>query len=82
MATVIAQFDGHSFVPEQPVDVPVGTKVAITLPVETSQGCSPDSHPFTPEEDAEWERILAALRTGDPEFPTVEDALRYIRRRP
>lgn len=82
MTTVIAQFDGQNFVPEQPVNVPVGTKVAIMLPAESPQNCSPQPHQFTPEEDADWERILTALRTGDPEFPTVEDAMRYIRRRP
>lgn len=32
MTTVAAQFDGKVFVPEQPVDLPAGTKVEIALP--------------------------------------------------
>ena len=82
MATVIAQFDGQNFVPEQPVDVPVGTKVTITLPVASPPAIPLPPRQPTAEEKANWEEFLRELNATEPYFPTVEEALRYSRKYP
>ena len=77
MFTVVAEFDGKVFVPQAPVDLPAGTKVSISLPGEPIAWT-----PFTPAEDQKWAEILAHIRAGEPDPPTVEEAMRQIRMRP
>ncbi len=38
MKTVTARFDGRAFVPDQPVDLPVGYRLEIPLPAQTANG--------------------------------------------
>ena len=84
MATVIAHFDGQNFVPEQPVNVPVGTKVVIPLPVASAapSAIPPPPREPTDEELADWQEFMPELDATEPYFPTVEDALRYSRKYP
>lgn len=84
MTTMLAEFDGKAFVPQQPVDLPVGTRVIVSVQaplVEMKLPSNPPRKP-TPDEDREWERILHDIRASEPFFPTVEDAMRYLRKRP
>jgi hypothetical protein len=74
MATIQAEFDGRVFVPRQAVDLPVGTKVAVIVP-------DPPRAP-TEEENRIWEYIQRQLDATEPYFPTVEEAMRYLRKRP
>jgi len=78
MSTVSAHFDGRVFVPDGPVSLPVGTRVTLAIP-ETSAGGEPP--PIGPE-DQEWNEIVAQIRAGEPDPPTVEEAMRQIRMRP
>ena len=79
MTTVLTKFDGKVFVPEQPVDLPVGAEVSVTIP---SASGLPPTRPFSPEEDRDWEQILAQIRGGEPDPPTADEAMRKIRMRP
>ncbi len=40
MTTIKARFDGHVFVPQEPVDLPVGCELEITLPSTLSPGAA------------------------------------------
>ncbi|MCI0335346.1 MAG: hypothetical protein L0228_19230 [Planctomycetes bacterium] len=71
MATIQAHFDGKVFVPEQPVQVPVGTRVAIFVPDAPRE--------MTEKEKEIWERIKQQLESTEPYFPTVEEALGRLR---
>jgi hypothetical protein len=72
--TIKAEFDGRAFVPCQAVDLPVGTKVEVII-------LGAQEKP-TPEELRQWEEIRRELESSEPFFPTVEEALRYSRKRP
>jgi hypothetical protein len=74
MPTIKAEFDGQVFVPCQTVNLPPGTRVGIHIPEPPS--------PLTDEEGKAWERINTAIATSDPYFTTIEEALRYSRKRP
>jgi hypothetical protein len=74
MATIKAEFDGRVFVPCQTVNLAPGTQVGIFI-AELPK-------PMSEEEKTAWERILAQLATSEPYFLTVDDALRYSRKRP
>jgi len=74
MATVKAKFDGHAFVPSERVELPVGTTVEILIPGPPRK--------LTAEEMQEWQEILQELAASQPYFPTVEEAMRYTRKRP
>lgn len=78
MSIIVAQFDGKVFVPEEPVDLPAGTKVSIPLPGRASSTLPG----FTSAEDAKWQEIVAHIRAGEPDPPTVDEAMREIRMRP
>jgi hypothetical protein len=74
MATIKAEFDGRVFVPAEPVTLPVGTAVEVVV-----------SDPFrrlTPEEMREWEVIRLGFSATDQPFPTVDEFMRYARKRP
>ena len=73
MATLKAEFDGQVFVPSAPVDLPTGTQVEVVVP---TSGRRP-----TAEEDRQWQEVLADRAASEPAFPTVEEALRWSRRR-
>jgi hypothetical protein len=81
MSTIVAEFDGSVFVPQQPLDLPAGTKVTIVLPEATASPSVPPRRP-TEAERREWERFLAELNSTEPYFPTVEHAIGYSRRYP
>jgi hypothetical protein len=74
MATMTAQFDGKVFVPCGHVDLPAGTTVEVVLPQAPRVP--------TPAENREWQQILHEISSSTPQFETVEDALRYSRKRP
>jgi len=78
MNTVVAEFDGRVFVPEGPIDLPAGTKVAIPLPLPPIQ----PPRPPTSADHARWDELVATLNATEPHFPTVEDAIGYSRGRP
>jgi hypothetical protein len=77
MSIIHAQFDGRVFVPEQAVQLPVGTKVAISVPTLKMQPPPPE----TPEQRARWEELMAELHATEPAFATLEEAMDYSRGR-
>ena len=72
MALVKAEFDGRVFIPCEPVDLPAGTRVEVVVPPPA----------MTADQQKQWEEITAQLDASAPHFPTVNDALRYSRKRP
>lgn len=74
MPTIHAEFDGRVFVPRQPVKLPAGTQVEVLVPGTKQE--------LTDEDKREWQAILHEINSSEPVFPTVEDALRYTRKRP
>ncbi len=74
MTTIKAEFDGRVFVPCEAVELPVGTRVEVLVPGVP--------RPPTPEELREWQEIRRDLETSEPPFPSVDEAMRYTRKRP
>lgn len=74
MTTVVVEFDGTNFVPQQPVDLPVGTKLALPIPT------APRAQPVEPSRP--WEELMAELNADEPYFATVEEALGRSRKYP
>jgi hypothetical protein len=74
MMVVKAEFDGHAFVPSEKVELPIGTQVEVVV-------LTPPPAP-TPEEDQKWQVILQHLQASEPHFSSVEEAMRYTRKRP
>ena len=74
MTALRAEYDGRAFVPSEHVDLPSGVQVEIWIP---SKRRLP-----TAAEQREWDETLAELRAAEPEFPTVDAALRDSRKRP
>ena len=62
MLTVKARYDGHVFIPEQPLDLPADTVVEISVPA------------VTPQADADRPLLrlaeIARLFPDDPDMPT------------
>lgn len=73
--TIEVVFDGKTFVPTKPVDLPAGTKASVAL---AGSSAAPPAAPLTPEEA---ERILKGDGTPLP-WATVDEALAYSRGRP
>ena len=71
-STLQAEFDGRTFVPRQPVSLPVGTTVEVLIPPTEPSA----------EEDREWRELLQEIHASSPAFPTVDEALRQSRMRP
>jgi hypothetical protein len=73
---IVAVFDGQVFVPTEPVELPLGERVLVTVYIGTPT--SNTASPPTDKEKAEAERIL---RGNDAELPwaTVEEALGHPR---
>ncbi|HEY2412009.1 MAG TPA: hypothetical protein VGI40_07190 [Pirellulaceae bacterium] len=81
LTNVAAEFDGKVFVPQQAIDLPVGTKAIIA--VETPLAPMPSRpQPPTEEERREWEQFIEEINKTEPYFPTVEAALGYSRKYP
>ena len=74
METILAEYDGKVFVPCEPVQLEVGAKVLV------SRVWPPGNQ--TPEQKAEWEELKKRIDSTEPYCPTVEDAMRYSRKRP
>jgi hypothetical protein len=74
MATIRAEFDGRVFVPSEPLRLPAGTRVEVIVPVPASE--------LTAAELSEWQAILHEIQTSEPAFESVDEALRYSRKRP
>lgn len=78
LKTIEVVFDGKTFVPTGPVDLPAGTKGSIKLPETQGAG------PATPPGDVSAEEAERVLRGDGTPLPwaTVEEALAYSRGRP
>jgi predicted DNA-binding antitoxin AbrB/MazE fold protein len=74
METFLAEFDGKVFVPCEPVNLPAGTRVEVSLPWPPGK--------LTLEQKAVWEELKKSLDSTEPHFQTVEDAMRYSRKYP
>ena len=74
MPTLNAEFDGRVFVPCGQVDLPPGTRVEVLLPAVPRLP--------TGDEDREWQQMLSEIAASAPAFATVEEAMRYSRKRP
>jgi hypothetical protein len=81
MTTVVVEFDGTTFVPQQPVDLPVGTRATVAIADLPAEVFRPPRQP-TDEDRARWEELMAQLNATEPHFPTMEDAIGYSRGRP
>ena len=73
MPLIRATYDGTVFVPTGPVDLPEGSAVEVLVP---SAGGS-----FDVAIDVDWQEFLDEVRSGEPAFPTVEEALGQSRKR-
>lgn len=76
-------FDGKTFVPIVPVDLPTGTKASVELPDHGYPGPragAPDpDNPPTPEQEAMWIEFMRAVRSTPPDPPTFDEYLRQQR---
>jgi hypothetical protein len=83
LKTIEVVFDGKNFVPTEPVDLPTGTKVSVSLPDHGYPGPragAPDpDNPPTPEQEAMWIEFMRAIRSVPPDPPTFEEYLRQQR---
>jgi predicted DNA-binding antitoxin AbrB/MazE fold protein len=72
MPVVRATYNGSVFVPADPVEAPEGTEVEVIVPPRKP----------TEAENREWEEILRQLRASEPPWPTLEEAMRAMRKYP
>ncbi len=82
--TIEVVFDGKTFVPTGPVDLPAGTTATVALP-EAAPPCisaGPPPTAGTPDERAEWTRLCGIWATSPLPWATVDKALAYSRGRP
>jgi len=80
MTNILVKFDGKAFVPDQPLSLPVGTRATVAIPdVSSSTAKVPDSNSA---DDDDWQRIVAQIRSAEPETGTLEETMRQIRMRP
>ncbi len=73
LKTIEVVFDGTTFVPTEPVDLPVGTKASVSIAEDNSTRVTPISA-------EEAERILQGDGSPLP-WATVEEAIAYSRGR-
>jgi hypothetical protein len=83
LKTIEVVFDGKTFVPAGPVDLPAGTRMTVELPDHGYPGPragAPDpDHPLTAEQEADWIEFMRATRAGPPDPPTFDEYLRQRR---
>ncbi len=72
MPIVKADFDGRVFVPCTPVDLAAGTRVDVVLPNTPEK--------LTADEVREWQEIERQIAASPPAYPTVEDAMKSMRK--
>jgi hypothetical protein len=77
MSTVEVVFDGKTFVPTHPLDVPAGTKGTVEVPV---YGTPPQ--PITEEHRRLWDEITREVEASEPYYPTLADAMKALRGEP
>lgn len=79
-------FDGKTFVPTEPVDLPAGTKVTVEVPDHgypgPRAGAIDPNNPPTAEEEAIWVEFVRGIRTTPPDPQTFEEYLRQRRGEP
>jgi Protein of unknown function DUF104 len=75
-------FDGKTFVPTEPVDLPTGTKASVELPERAVYGVSagPPPSPLTDEQKADWERLCGIWAVTPLPWATVDEAVAAMRR--
>ena len=83
--TVMTQFDGRAFVPEQQVNLPKGKKVAVTYesaeaPESWIDDDSPE--PLTEDELRAWHDAFDMSIKTDFDDLSLDDLMRHIRGRP
>jgi hypothetical protein len=72
MPVVRAKFDGKVFVPSDPVEVAAGTEVEVLVPPRKP----------TAEENRLWQELVKHWEESEPPQPTLEEAMRAIRKYP
>jgi hypothetical protein len=86
LKTIEVVFDGKTFIPTEPIDLPTGTKLTLAMPEapggDNSLPIASQQRAMTDEEKQRWERLCRHWETTPPPFPTVEEALAYSRARP
>jgi hypothetical protein len=86
MKTIEVVFDGRAFVPSEPVDLPSGTRLRLTVPENRDEASSrlvPNQpRPLTEEEEKHWEELCRIWETASWPFSSVDEALAYSRGRP
>ncbi len=86
LKTIEVVFDGKAFVPSQPVDLPAGTRLNLTvrqgLGGTLPQLIPSKPRPLTEEEEKKWEELCRHWEATPPPFATVEEAISYSRGRP
>ncbi len=83
LKTIEVVFDGKTFVPSEPVDLPTGTKVSVPLPDSAAPRgvcAGPPPAPMTDEEKADWERLSRIWAETPLPWPTVDEAVAAMRR--
>jgi hypothetical protein len=81
MSSIKANFDGRVFVPQDAVELPVGTQVEVMLPARES-AAQPLERDATADEQSEWAAIRNEIASSEPAFATVEEAITRSRKRP
>jgi len=83
LKTIDVVFDGKSFVPTEPVDLPTGTKLTLDVPDHGYPGPRAGAHDpdkkFSPEDAAVWIEFMRAIRSVPPDPPTFDEYLRQQR---
>ncbi|MBY0512463.1 MAG: hypothetical protein K2P78_00960 [Gemmataceae bacterium] len=78
-------FDGKTFVPTEPVELPVGTRADVVVTLDEGGGPTAmiqPPPPMTPERQRTWEELTRQWASGELPWATVDDAIGYSRGRP
>jgi hypothetical protein len=79
-------FDGKSFVPTEPIDLPTGTKLTLDVPKESLNDKTlpiiNTERAMSTEDDREWEELSRLWQTTPWPFSSVDEALAYSRCHP